>query len=195
MKRLLPLFIMAISATILLALITHHSSEAYVINYTWATNHASFKYHPSLPSAFQSGTNYGATVWTNVTTSSWYWIINDTSSNNDVRWGTIDGAGGLLAMMQPYTCGGTTLCQFYIKYDSAENWYTGSGTPGSGQKDLRSIAAHEFGHATGLGHTQPMPNCPGTSANATMCATYTTPTTYWRTLEGDDRNGLTINYP
>ncbi len=63
------------------------------------------------------------------------------------------------------------ITQFYIEYDNAENWYTGTGTPGPTQVALESIAAHEFGHALGMCHTQAS-HCPGNSTDATMCSGY-----------------------
>ena len=46
-----------------------------------------------------------------------------------------------------------SLHSFQIKFDSTVTWYTGTGTPGSTEVDLWSLAAHEFGHATGRGKT------------------------------------------
>jgi len=40
---------------------------------------------------------------------------------------------------------------FWVYLDSAENWYTGNGTPRTDEVDLGSVATHEFGHANGWG--------------------------------------------
>ncbi len=86
------------------------------------------------------------------------------------------------------------ITQFYIEYDNAEFWYTGTGTPGPTQVDLESIAAHEFGHALGMCHTQAS-HCPGNSTDATMCSGYLLGTKYLRSLASDDRSGVSAAYP
>jgi len=60
--------------------------------------------------------------------------------------------------------------------------------PGAGQYDLQSIALHELGHFFGLDHT----DVPA----ATMYGTFPPAgDTSWRTLEPDDRQGITSLYP
>jgi hypothetical protein len=170
------------------------SAGAYSTCCKWATNNASFKYDLSLPSDFQAGTSAGAYVWTNVTSSSWSWIVNSPSSNNLIKYGAVDGQWGAAASTIKWLSG-STIVQMEIKYDSAENWYKLTGTPGAGQVDLRSTAAHEFGHALGLQHTQPMPHCPGNSTDATMCSSFPAGTSHARSLQNDDQNGLWSLYP
>lgn len=188
-RRVLPALLLALGVFFTF----WQSAHAYLICCSWASNSATYKFHSSLPTGFQAGTNAGANVWTNVTSSSWVWSYNN-NSGNLIKYGTIDGANNVLATTTRFLSG-STLIGFELKYDSSENWYTGSGTPTGNQYDLRSIAAHEFGHALGINHTQPNPNCPGGSGNATMCTPVPTGTTYARTLEGDDRNGVSYLYP
>jgi hypothetical protein len=41
-----------------------------------------------------------------------------------------------------------------IRFNSAKDWYVGSGLPSKTQSDLFSVALHEFGHCVGLADVQ-----------------------------------------
>ncbi len=176
-----------------IALCTWITVSAYVTQCCkWSGNSATYTYDLSLPSSFQSAVSAAAFTWTNSSSSSWSWT-NSPTPGNLVRHGAIDGAGNTLAATTN-TYSGSTITKMDMKFDSAESWYTGSGTPSGTQKDLQSIATHEFGHGLGLSHTQSM-NCPGNSTNATMCAGYTSGTTHLRSLQSDDNSGVQFLYP
>lgn len=175
---------------VLLVIVKPVASYAY--GYEWAMDHTTYKYGGSLPESFRAGNDYGAAVWTSETGSNWVYAYNSGSSNH-VDYVYIDGTNSVVAVTTKTITNGY-ITFFKIEYDNSENWYTSTGTPGSNQVDLRSVAAHEMGHGLGLLHTQSA-YCPGTSSNATMCPIYGLGTTYFRTLEADDRDGLAAMYP
>lgn len=179
-----------------LALATSMASSSQVgawnpIGPKWPNPTAQYDKH-TLSSSWQSVADFGAVQWDNVTPSPWDWVSND-SSNNDITRGSIDGSRRTLAVTNIYYSG-NTITRITMKFDSAESWYLGSGTPGSGQIDGRSVSAHEFGHGIGVGHTQST-YCPSNSNRATMCASYIIGTSYQRSLEVDDRNAVNSLYP
>lgn len=150
------------------------------------------KYDKSgLPSNWQAVADFATGQWTNVTPSPFTWV-SDATSTNDLTRGNIDGAGRTLAVTTIYYSG-SRITRFVMKFDTSENWYLGSGSPGSNQVDGQSVATHEFGHAHGQGHAQSQ-YCSG-SGSATLCPYYTMGTTYMRSLEADDRNGINTLYP
>lgn len=157
-----------------------------------------YDYH-TLDSAWQSAVSYGSSQW-NISGSTFEWAPG-TTGDKEIFKGTLDGYKGAYAVTTANLTdnNGTItstgqLTWVNIKFDTAESWFTGSGTPTALQVDLRSVAAHEFGHALGLAHTQIL--CPSnSSSNPTMCPYYSYGQTYARSLTQDDKNGVLSIYP
>lgn len=201
MKRTTTRILATLVAVTLTAFATQHVIKAYVIKARWSSNSATYVYSFYLPNEFKSGTDRGAYRWTKVKRSSWTWI-KDARSPNWIHYGSIDGPGNAVGVTR--ICGpmsscppraGEPIAYFWIKYDSSENWYTGTDIPASHQVDLESVATHEFGHALGLGHTQSI-YCAGSySTWATMCPSALLGTAAKRSLEDDDKNGVSALYP
>lgn len=164
-------------------------AEAWVSTKQWAGTNTGYD-RSSLSSSWQSAVGYGAAGWNSVSGSSWYFWVGNHSPNKVTR-GWVDGYNGTLAQNSSYVSG-STITGFNMVYDVSENWYLGTGTPESWKVDARSITRHEFGHALGLSHSDSACN---TNSRPTMCSGYTKGTTYKRSLEGDDRNGLISLYP
>lgn len=183
------------------ALVTWQGVLAYQVYAYWSTNSATYSFHSSLPTSFQSGVDFGASAWTSVSTSSWVWTRTSTSSNL-IRYANIDGAGGYIAYTTVPLNGFGKISIMEIKFDSSESWYTGTGTPLWWQWDVRSAAVHEFGHALSLCHPDdPASACAGstsacayTTSDPSMC-NFGDGDTHARTLENDDKNAITFMYP
>ena len=109
-----------------------------------------------------------------------------------VYWRSISGYGATKACKNS----SNVTVNFQISINSGKTWYAGTGTPSSSQMDLKSIATHEFGHATGMyGHFLDGPTCRLDSTRNTMCPGFEAQgTTYLRTLETDDKHTFTAAY-
>ncbi|MGQ0466118.1 MAG: matrixin family metalloprotease [Sporichthyaceae bacterium] len=83
----------------------------------------------------------------------------------------------------------------FITFDNAERWCAGSGDCGSGKYDLWSVASHEFGHVTSLGHYGKDDDaCKDNQYQATMCANIVPGTERMRTLHPHDIDSFRARY-
>ena len=123
------------------------------------------------------------------------------AGNNSIHWGAIDGppvAGQTNTAAQTTHCVYTNepqfLALFRMRFDSADPWYRDTGDPPSDKIDLWSLAAHEFGHATGWGaggaqnHFDSGGSVCTSSPKHTMCPSIPQGESYWRSLEEHDRH-------
>lgn len=145
-----------------------------------------------LPTAFQDRLSDARWSWNNVSPARIELYRNDTSYGLRVYDGYIDGSGGTLGVTSRYWPWDTYISWATIKVEENENWYTGTGTPGSTQIDLQSLLTHELGHALAILHTNA--SCTGTS-RPTMCSGQPAGTNYMRSLESDDQGALNYLYP
>jgi hypothetical protein len=130
-------------------------------------------------------------LWSNVTRVYPQEVLDDGNCSGDIRisWGVgnhgdgypFDGAGGVLAhaFYPPPVNAGCIAGD--IHFDDAETWV--SPTFGGAGIDLLTVAAHEMGHALGLGHSA--------DPNALMYPFYSARRAY---LSHDDIRGIVAIY-
>lgn len=123
---------------------------------------------------FSNGSEDSSVTWTNSCLTTGYgnqvWIVSD-----NISW---PGA--------TYRCGGTYLTRVVIVLDDVGiSWYTGSGSPGGSQYDLRSVMTHEFGHAGGFAShwSSSDADCSGSDAETMCVGNPPVGNVYERTLE------------
>ncbi len=171
---------------------------------------------PSVPTgAWRDRTLSAAGAWNRVGTKMKFAKGSDFSTNfahgrcpsspgvNGVHRKWLGGAGGTLAksVVCIYSSTPSRLWSFQVVYDKSERWYTGTGSPRSGQYDLQSIGTHEFGHATGFGMGSAPDHLPGGASicankwgQHTMCPKHYAGTNRQRTLETHDKDGFVAAY-
>jgi hypothetical protein len=135
----------------------------------------------------------GADAWTAQTNASFHFQYAGTST---VTTNTNDGvnvvmfrnasSGSAIATTYWWSSGSRIIDADIVFWDGGFRFFTGS-TGCSNGFYIEDIAAHEFGHALGLGHS--------TVAGATMYPSVSSCSTGNRTLDADDIAGVVALYP
>jgi hypothetical protein len=192
----MPLAGMIATGAIALALST--GTKAYVLNGPkWLQVPVPYVVNPTnldLPdAAIDPAVAAGADVWRLQTTASFSFTYAGRSTQTT---NTFDGAnvvmfrnassGSAIATTYWWSSGSGIVDADIVFWDGGFRFYAGS-TGCSGGFYIEDIAAHEFGHALGLGHSS--------STAATMYPSVSSCNMSNRTLDADDIAAVTALYP
>ncbi len=123
------------------------------------------------------------------------WVSNACLVPNNGVWFTETSTSNFAVSQRCYS--GSNIIKAAIAFDSTgRTWYTGTGTPPSGQTDLWGVSTHELGHAGGFtGHFSGSTDCPSTSAKQTMCDSWSNAQIPWaRSLATHDEHTVASAY-
>ncbi|MFQ5584300.1 MAG: hypothetical protein ACE5GL_07695, partial [Calditrichia bacterium] len=187
------------------------SSQGYPRRYRDSDIPFIYKLNNSTPPDWVAPIDSGAHVWEKVRSSYWEFTNGGfTPINTDNRDGTnlvfFDFQGvnfppgtNTIAYSRTWTSGGGS---FFHALESDLVWnardFPPSPTGASGQQDLRSTIAHEFGHHLGMGHQGAPggpPGCGETIQAATMYGLSASGDTTHRSLHIHDKAGVSVIYP
>lgn len=163
--------------------------------YQWNTYSPKHAYDSTYPTgAWRTRAANARTQWNNVTPTTFTWGY-DANAGGKVEYKALCcgrlGETGYWWTGIPYL---SKIKAAFPRISSGYTWYTGTGTPPSGQFDLYSVLTHEFGHGSGLYSHSSSGSCSG-SSGPTMCPAISATKTYWRTLAQQDKDRSNANYP
>lgn len=221
MKR--PILIVAAATLVLvcgLIAAPAHANHAPSFGPTWQHDLTpTWHFTPSVPAgSWRSRINDGVRQWNNLNESLTYVGSGDLPNRNPLqgcgprddavtmhRAPFGDGGGGTLGISSYcyYSSGATGRADAFILFDEDEEWCLGTGdcydgVLGSGigaNIDLWSVAAHEMGHVSAIGHFSGSDDvCDDDGPKNTMCPTYSAGSEQERSLEGHDIGSFRLRY-
>lgn len=187
-----------LAVTLAMAVIGTRETSGYAISGpSWAPGPVLFRVNTTnldLPDAvIPPALIAGAGAWTTQTNASFQFQYAGTTA---VTTNTYDGqnvvmfrnasSGSAIATAYWWSSGSRIIDADIVFWDSAFQFYTGSSGC-SGGFYIEDIAAHEFGHALGLGHS--------TVTGSTMYPSVSSCATGNRSLAADDIAGVEALYP
>lgn len=151
----------------------------------WSPAAATYKVGSTIPADWSASLTAGAAAWNQGGTP--FRFSTDANSGNEITLAAITGASNILAQTRvEYMPSTNTMRRFTLTFNTAYTW---SSTGEAGKFDVQNIAAHELGHAAGLGH----PSDASCNLN-TMWSSAASGETLKRTLEAGDKAGLVALY-
>jgi hypothetical protein len=187
-----------LAATLAIVVAGTRETSGYVLSGpSWAPGPVLYRVNTTnldLPdAAIPPALAVGADAWTAQTNASFHFQYAGTST---VTTNTNDGvnvvmfrnasSGSAIATTYWWSSGSRIIDADIVFWDGGFRFFTGS-TGCSNGFYIEDIAAHEFGHALGLGHS--------TVAGATMYPSVSSCSTGNRTLDADDIAGVVALYP
>jgi len=194
MRATLSLIVAAVAIAVALS----QSTSAYVLNGpAWASRPVPYSVNTTnldLPdAAVEAAVQAGAAVWSQQTNASFSFTYAGRSAQTTTTADSVNlvvfrnaSNGPAIATTYWWSSGSSIIDADIVFWDGAFQFFAGSTGCANGFY-IEDIAAHEFGHALGLGHS--------TSPSATMYPSTAACDMRNRTLEADDIAGIVSLYP
>jgi hypothetical protein len=188
----------ALAALVAIGTLLSDDSIAYVATGpTWSLPQVPYYVNPAtldLPAtAVETSVRSGADTWSLQSGAGFRFVfagqsLQTTNTNDGVNLVVFRNAssGSAIASTYWWSSGSQILDADIVFWDGAFQFFAGT-TGCSGGFYIEDIAAHEFGHALGLGHSA--------SSDATMYFSTSSCNTRNRTLDADDIAGVRALYP
>lgn len=185
-------------ATLAMGIALSNPTSAYVANGpTWAQRPVAYSINTTnldlSEAAVETAVRTGADTWDAQSNASFSFAFAGRSTQTTTTYDAVNlvvfrnaSSGSAIATTYWWFTGSSIVDADIVFWDAAFQFFSGSAGC-SGGFYIEDVAAHEFGHALGLGHS--------TSGNATMYPSITSCDTRNRTLAADDIAGVLALYP
>jgi hypothetical protein len=196
-RRRLSIGFSVLAAIAIVAAGTRETSGYVLSGPTWAPGPVLYRVNTTnmdLPDAvIPAALAVGAGAWSSQTRAAFQFqyagsstVTTNTNDGVNVVMFRNASSGSAIATTYWWSSGSRIIDADIVFWDGAFKFFTGS-TGCSGGFYIEDIAAHEFGHVLGLGHS--------TVASATMYPSVSSCATGNRTLDPDDIAGVEALYP